>query len=54
MFSTPRTEIFIPQILYSNQLENLGHIERNLILFFKVKNGPIIQPKSPIRKAVLT
>ena len=54
MFSIPRTEILILQVLYSNQLENLGHTERNLILLFKVKNGPIIQPKSPMRKAVLT
>ena len=50
MPSAPKTNTLMPQHLYKSQFENLGHIERNLILSLMLKNGQTRQPKKPKRK----
>ena len=47
MLSIPSTETVTPQVLDRSQLENLGHVEMSLSLFFSVRKGPIRQPTAP-------
>tara|TARA_B100001079_G_scaffold164185_1_gene140863 strand:- start:74 stop:259 length:186 start_codon:yes stop_codon:yes gene_type:complete len=54
IFSSPSTTISTLQVLYRIQLENLGQVDKSLILLAMFKKGQTRQPIKPARKPEAT